>query len=360
MSNTNVVTNPGVSASGEVDSLLIEKFNNKVHEAFDKQENLMRYFDINEVQGTDMVSDKHLGDTELQVLSPGEDPEATTTEFEKNALVIDTIVISRNAVATLHDVQNDIEGLKSKLASNQAGKLKKLEDEMLIQQMIYGALTNNSTVKTRPRVSGTGYSELITISDAQSNDPNNLRAAIELTLERMLTGVGGDGDGVDVMDMMIAMPWENFNVLRDAERIVNGDYQTYAGDTVSGFVLKSYNIPVFPSNRFPKNVGGNVKSGTSILSNAQNGGRYTASLAQTNSVALIFEAEALLVGRTISLQGDIFFDKRSKSWFIDTWFAEGAIPGRWDKLGMVQKGGSENTTVTDRAARFAKVTRSLA
>lgn len=360
MSNTHTVSNPGVSASGEVDSLLIEKFNNKVLEAFDKQENLMRYFDVNTVTGTDMVSDRHLGDTELQALAPGEDPNSQPVEHEKNALVIDTIVIGRNTVATLHDVQNDIDGYKSKIAKNQAGKLKKLEDEMLIQQMIYGALSNNSAVKTRPRVSGTGYSELVEISDAQSLDPNQIRAAVELTIENMLTGVGGDGDGVDVMDLMLALPWEYFNVLRDAERVVNGDYNTYAGETVSGFVLKSYNIPVFPSNRFPRDIGGTIKSGTAILSNANNGFRYTANATQATAVALIFEAEALLVGRTIDIQGDIFFDKRSKSFFIDTWFAEGAIPGRWDKLGMVKRGGVENTAVTTRAARYAKVTKTLA
>ena len=360
MSNTNVVTNPAVSASGEVDQLLIEKYNNKVQEAYDKGENLIQMFAVEEVQGTNMVSNRYLGDTELQVLAPGEDPEASGTEFEKNALVIDTVVISRNAVAMIHDVQNDIAGLKSKLATNQAGKLKKLEDQMIVQQLIYGALNNNAAQKSNPRVSGTGFSQLLEISDAQAQQPDELRAAIEIVLENMLIGVDGDGDGVDVNDMMILIPWAPFNVLRDSERIVNGDYNTYQNETKSGFVLKSYNIPVIPSNRFPRERNGSILSETHRLSNSQNGGRYTATAAQTNAQALIFSADALLLGRTLALQSNIWFDDKSKSYLIDSWQSEGAIADRWDALGMVNGGGSTNAEVTARAERYAVRTKPLA
>lgn len=353
MSSTNVVTNPAVSASGEVDTLLIEKFTGKVKEAYIKQENLLRFFDVQQVVGTNMVSEKFMGDTQLQILSPGQDPEATSTEQDKNALVVDTTVISRNAVAMFHDIQNDIEGYNSKLSMNQAKQLARLEDEMVVQQLIYSAQSNTLAERTNPRVPGHGFSYQVSISDTQAGDPQALQAAIELTIENMLTGKDG-GDGIDLDDVYVMLPWVQFNVLRDAERIVNADYQTFAGDTVSGFTLKSYNVPIIPSNRFPRLApgGSDVISRTSQLSNATNGQRYTASADQARAKAVIFKPEALLTGKTIDMTGDIFWDRRSKSWFVDTYQAEGAIPSSWDAVSVVDTvGNNENSDVTARSKR---------
>lgn len=361
MSSTNNVTNPAVSASGEVDTLLIEKFTGKVKESYIRQENLLRFFDVQQVVGTNMVSEKFMGDTELQILSPGQDPEATTTDQDKNALIVDTTVIARNTVAMFHDIQNDIEGYNSKLSMNQAKQLSRLEDEMVVQQLIYGAQTNTKALKTNARVTGHGFSYQISISEDQAADPENLQAAIELAVENMMTGKDG-GDGVDLDSMYVMIPWVEFNVLRDAERIVNADYQTFAGDTVSGFTLKSFNIPIIPSNRFPRLApnGTDVISRTSKLSNASNGQRYTATASHARAKAVIFKPEALLAGKTIEMTGDIFWDKRSKSWFVDTFQAEGAIPSAWDAVSVIDTvGNTANATVTARANRKVVKTRTV-
>lgn len=359
MSSTNQVTNPAVSASGEVDTLLIEKFTGRVRESYIRQENLLRFFDVQQVVGTNMVSEKFMGDTEIQILSPGQDPEATGNEVDKNALVVDTTVIARNAVAMFHDIQNDIEGYNSKLSNNQSKQLARLEDEMVVQQLIYGAQSNTAAVRNTPRVEGHGFSYRIQVSEDQAKDPENLQASIELAIENMMTGKDG-GDGVDPDDMYIMLPWPEFNILRDAERIINQDYQTFAGDTVSGFVLRSFNVPIIPSNRFPKLVNGNVISRTSKLSNATNGHRYTASEEQAKAKALVFKPDALLAGKTIDMTGDIFWDRRSKSWFVDTYQAEGAIPSAWEAVSVVDtEGDTENTEVTTRANRKVVKTRTV-
>jgi len=146
------LVNSGVSASQEVDTLLIEKFNGKVNEQYLMGENLQVYFDVQSVVGTNTVSNKYMGETELQVMSPGQEAEGTPVEYDKNALTVDTSVIARNIVAHLHDAQNDIEGNKSKIAANQVLQIKRLEDEMLIQQLIYGVLNNTEAERTNPRV----------------------------------------------------------------------------------------------------------------------------------------------------------------------------------------------------------------
>lgn len=347
-STANPLVNPAVSASGEVDSLLIEKFNGIVHEQYLKGENLQSYFNMQEVTGTNMVSNKYIGETQLQAMIPGQEAEGDEVEYDKNALVIDTAVIARNIVAQLHDVQSDINGNKSKLATNQVKQLKRLEDQMIIQQMIYGSIQNTEAVRTNPRVAGHGFSIKVVISDAQAAESDSFLAAIEYAMEQQVE------QEVDISDVVALTPWAQFNVLSDAERLINKDYTTESGVKMSGFVLKTTGVPVVPSNRFPKVA--HTGSNHSLLSKASNDYRYDNTSEMLNCVAVMFAPDALLLGRSIALEGDIFWDKKTKAWFIDSWYSQGAIPDRWEAVSAVFKGGSENATVKARAVRKARRT----
>lgn len=357
MSTPNTLTNVAVSASGEVDSLLIEKFNGKVNEQYLKGENLMSYFDVQTVTGTNTVSNKYLGETELQVLAPGQSPNATPTQADKNQLVIDTTVIARNTVAHLHDVQGDIDSLKPKLATNQSKQLKRMEDQMLVQQMLLGGIANTKAKRTKPRVKGHGFSINVEVTESEAlANPQYVMAAVEYALEQQLE------QEVDVSDVAILMPWKFFNALRDADRIVDRSYTiSQSGATIQGFVLSSYNCPVIPSNRFPVFAQGQEHH---LLSNEDNGYRYDSIAAMNGAVAVLFTADALLVGRTIDVTGDIFYVKKEKTYYIDTFMAEGAIPDRWEAVsvvttkrnettGVAEHNGADHATVLARAHRKA-------
>ena len=352
MSTPNNLTNVAVSASGEVDSLLIEKFNGKVNEQYLKGENIMSYFDVQSVTGTNTVSNKYLGETELQVLAPGQSPAATSTQADKNQLVIDATVIARNTVAHLHDVQGDIDSLKPKLAATPAKQLKRMEDEMLIQQMLLGGICNTHAKRTNPRVKGHGFSVNIEIAEGEAlANPQYVMAAVEMALEQQVE------QEVDISDVAILMPWRYFNCLRDADRIVDKSYTiSESGATIQGFVLKSFNCPVIPSNRFPKY---SASAAHHLLSNEDNGYRYDATAEMNGAVAVLFTADALLVGRSIDVTGDIFYEKKEKTYYIDTFLSEGAIPDRWEAVSVVTTKrvtgtGAADTTATN-AADHAQV-----
>jgi len=354
MSNPNNLTNPAVSASGEVDSLLIEKHNNQVHEQYLKGENLLQYFDVQSVVGTNSVSNKYLGDTEVQVLAPGKSPDAKHTETDKNRLVIDTTVVARNTVALFHDVQNDINGLKSKLAVNQAKQLKKMEDSMVVQQLILGGISNTATLREAPRVSGHGFS--INVVGRLANfttSPQYLMAAIELALEKQIE------QEVDTNELCGIAKWTAFNCLRDADRIVDKSYTIAASDnTIDGFVLKSWNLPIVPSNRFPKTSDNDAGTGHHKLSNAGNSFRYDITAAQMAAQVVLFTQDALLVGRTLAVTGDIFFEKKEKTYYIDTFMAEGAIPDRWEAVAVVSA-ATVDANATDHDAILARANRKV-
>lgn len=352
MSTPNTLTNVAVSASGEVDSLLIEKFNGKVNEQYLKGENIMSYFDVQSVTGTNTVSNKYLGETELQVLAPGQSPAATSTQADKNQLVIDATVIARNTVAHLHDVQGDIDSLKPKLAANQAKQLKRMEDEMLIQQMLLGGIANTKAKRRNPRVKGHGFSINVEVSEGEAlSNPQYVMAAVEFALEQQLE------QEVDISDVAILMPWRYFNVLRDADRIVDKTYTiSQSGATIQGFTLSSYNCPVIPSNRFPKYAQDQKHH---LLSNEDNGYRYDSTADMNGAIAVLFTADALLVGRSIDVTGDIFYEKKEKTYYIDTFLSEGAIPDRWEAVSVVttkrQAGSGEADPVATNAADHTKV-----
>ena len=82
------------------------------------------------------------------------------------------------------------------------------------------------------------------------------------------------------------------------------------------------------------------------------------------AVAVLFTADALLVGRTIDVTGDIFYEKKEKTYYIDTFMAEGAIPDRWEAVsvvttkrnevtGVAEGQGTDHATVLSRAQRKA-------
>ena len=364
MSTPNTLTNVAVSASGEVDSLLIEKFNGKVNEQYLKGENLMGYFDVQTVTGTNTVSNKYLGETDLQVLAPGQSPNATPTQADKNQVVIDTTVIARNTVAMLHDVQGDIDSVKPKIAMNQTKQLKRMEDQMIVQQLLLGGIANTKAKRAKPRVKGHGFSINVEITESTAlESPQYVMAALEYALEQQLE------QEVDVSDVAIMMPWKYFNCLRDMDRIVDKTYTiSQSGATVSGFVLSSYNCPVIPSNRFPTFAQNQAHH---LLSNEDNGNRYDSTAEMNGAVAVLFTADALLVGRTIDVTGDIFWEKKEKTFYIDTYLAEGAIPDRWEATAVVTTkrnsgtgaadgAGADNTVVAARANRKAVLTKTSA
>lgn len=353
MSNAQFISNPAVSASGTFDSLLIEKFTGLVHQAYTKGENLLSFFDVQDCVGTDTATNKYMGETTLQVLLPGEDPTAMTTDFEKNSVRVDTTVIARNTVAMINDIQNDFK-VQSKLAETQMGQLKSLEDQAVLSQLMVGGLTGGKYDPYTPataitggkrRVAGQGVAIKQAISPAQAKDAIQLYSAIELAVHGLVV------QRTPVAKLKVIVPiaafgtLQNYGLLASTFSGSNGFENSTIGN-MRGY-MKTLGIEVIGSAEFsqlqinPANTSRNHH----LLSNANNKYRYDVTDDMKKCQAIVFGADGLLCGRSISPQGDIFFDKRSKSYFIDTWFAEGMIADRYDNLAVVIADGVDDETV---------------
>lgn len=321
----NNLTNPAVSASGQVSNLLIERFTGIVHEQMLKKEMIVSHFSQQDVVGTNQVTNKSIGETELQVLIAGQEPESSGTDLDNHSLVVDTVILARNTIALLHMIQSDIE-VQNKLAKNHVKKLIQLQDETLLTQIMYGAKVADG------RVSGHFGGNSVTLAAVgDEEDPVKYLRGMERLVLMM------NEKEVDRMEMIFSCPWAQFYVLMDNEKLSNGDYETAGnGGVVKGYIVKAYGFPIVPTNRIRQKTQESIKAGSHHqLSNASNGYRYDTTEAIKNCVGILFGMDALLVGRTMGIDSDMYFNKRLKTNFIDTWFSFGAIADRYEYCGAM-------------------------
>ena len=76
---------------------------------------------------------------------------------------------------------------------------------------------------------------------------------------------------------------------------------------------------------------------TSPITNHLLGAAYNVNAAEADTVAIVTHPQSLLVGETIPLTSDVWFDKKERQWFIDSFAAYGASPRRADVSGVVRK-----------------------
>lgn len=327
----NNLVNPAVSASGKVDNLLIERFTGIVHEQMLRREGIVNNFRVQDVVGTNQVTNKSMGDTVLQKLIPGQEPEAGAVQFDNHSLVVDTVILARNTVAMIHALQSDIQ-VQQKLATNHVKKLIQLQDETLLTQVMYGAITDEEAGGAGGRVSGHyGGTKVVMAALGDELDPVKYLRAIERLVLRM------NEKEVDNEEMIFSCPWKQYYVLMDNDKLTHGEYVPGGaganGSVVTGTIIKAYNLGIIPTNRIRQAV---QTAGTHHeLSHAQNGFRYDTAATIKNCIGVMFSVDALMVGRTMGVESDIYFNKRLKTNFIDTWFSFGAIPDRYEYCGAI-------------------------
>ncbi len=100
---------------------------------------------------------------------------------------------------------------------------------------------------------------------------------------------------------------------------------------IQAMLLKTYGVPVVASNNFP---GGENISGH-LLSNVANSNAYDGDF--TKIVAAAFSPSALLAGETIPLTTAVFWDEKSKHWFVDAHLSFGVTPNRAEFAGVIRK-----------------------
>ncbi len=257
-----------------------------------------------------------------------------------------------------HRIQSDIE-IQGRLASDQSARLKEIEDQMVIQQLIAGGNTGGKFTGLKVdggvrRLDNQGAAVKVEVKASQMADPYVLASSIEWALNGLIA------QKVPLGGLKVLLPINEFSVLADYGVIsADGVSSSVEGVYMAGLSgkLKSYGVRVVGSQQFTQILASTANDDTNhhLLSNADNGYRYDVTADTQKCRAIIYGRDALLCGRTMDLQSDIFFDKKVKCYFIDTWMSEGAIPDRYDNIAVVVTGTATQAEVLTKAKGKARL-----
>lgn len=333
-----IITTAGITRpnqqnqAGDINALTIAEFNGVVETAIRRKSKLSPYIKARPVKGTNTLTQYAIGQTQLGVLKPGEAPDGTPADFSKISVVVDTVIIARNIVPILEDFQNNF-GARSKLGTEQGEEIGKFVDQAYMIQGVKAARLTQSTYSggTAGKPAGFKGGNRVILGAANDElDPAKLyKSFSDLLVQMELKDVEPQSS-----DMILIVRPPQFYALQQAEQIVNGEYITSDGNKLSGVpMFSAWGIPVVSSNNLP-----NTQVTGHKMSTTANGNAYDGDF--THVVALVISPRALLAGETISLTSDVFFDKLTKQWFIDSWLAFAATPDRAEFAGVIETFGA--------------------
>lgn len=301
-------------------SLVIEEYTGMVEQVIARRSVLDGWVDVKPVKGTATLTNYAVGDAGLQVLQPGVTPDGQEADFSKISVTVDTVVLARHVLPLLDVFQTQYDARKE-LALAQGERIGKFKDEAFFIQGIKSGLLAASPYGASGHQGGSQQ----TIAIADRNDPAAIYASLASLFAKMEEkDVDPSADGI----VLVFRPTD-FYTLMQAEQIINGQYVTADGTKQDGFIFKAFGVPVVRTNNFP--AGKNITSHE--LSNSRNSNAYNGDF--TNVVALAFSPRAILAGETIPLTSDVFYDKVSKSHYVDSHLSFAATPNRPEYAGVI-------------------------
>lgn len=326
LDDTYNIVRPGQSnQAGGVRALHIEEFTGMVEGTVARASKLRPFIPVRSVRGTSVISNNAVGKATLQVLTPGTPLDGSSIDFAKKTLVIDTTVISRNVLPLLEDFQTQYNS-RVEIAREQGQEMAKFIDESYFIQGIKAALQTESSYRNGGAAGKPeghfGGSQQVLSSAGDALDPAKLYAALaDLFVKMHQRDVDPLNDGV----IVAVKPAEYFTLLQ-AEQLINTDYITSDGNSIKAMVHKAFGVPIVNSNNLPTGQ---------VISSHKLGADFNGDF--TKVVAVALSPRALLAGETIALTSDVFFDKKDKQHFIDSWTAYNVTTNRAEYAGVILK-----------------------
>lgn len=319
-----VVTRPNTRLNGsDPFELVLEEFAGIVEESMQTRSVTEGWLNIRTIKGTATVTKDAIGESTLQVLVPGVTPDGTKNQFSDNSVTVKTVILARSALPMLDVFQTKYDTRKS-IGNEHGKKMAKFRDAAFLVQMAKAGLATTSKYGNLPGHHGGTQQTLTAAGD--ENDPAKLYKAINRLLAQM-----EEKDVVPQEDghALFVRP-SVYYALMDAEQIVNGDYITSEGNKVQGVpVLKALGVPIIKTNNMPHT---NTVSTPDDVATMM-GGDYSGDFSKL--LMLLASPKAVLAGETISLTSDVFWDKLSKSWYVDAHMAFAATTDRHEHAGAI-------------------------
>jgi len=323
MSAQHIFTSPAQKeGTGSVSEMLIEQFNGEVQGTLERKSIIRSLVDTPIMIGTNTFTLKRVGGTVLAGINPSSEPQATKVQFSNKSVSVDTIVLARNDVYMLEDIQNDFDAFLP-IADEQGKKFAKEFDQSFFIKLRKGA--------DAPAPNLLDWKSGSKITMTAANDEDDPDKVVDKLLELVAQMETKD---IDMDDMILFITPTLKSVLVKAthlSRLNNGgdsSVQEYELKDIAGLrVISTNNLPITVRSQ---------AAGTGHSLNDINGNTdFDVSAAEAKTLALIGTTKSWLSASSISLTTDIFEDKKSKSKFIDTYMAWGVEFNRPDNCAVL-------------------------
>jgi hypothetical protein len=322
------ITRPGqLGATGAIDATHIEEYTGSVESTIERKSVLAGRVPMRTVRGTSVITNFAVGESTLQALVPGAQPDGTVNKFGKNTLTVDTVVLARSIFPLLETFQTSYDS-RMEVGQEHGKKIAKFYDQSFFIQAIKAAqLAVTKFTGVDAAAGHFGGSQVTLVGASDHLDPAKVYSAIiDLCVEMETKDVDVQTD-----DIMLAVKPAEFGTLIQNEQLIDSTYITSAGNSIQGYILKANGMPVVKSNNLP--AGENITG--HLLSNAANGNAYNGDF--TKVLACAFSPRALLAGATIPLTTGVFWDDVYKHWYVDAWLSYAVGPNRAEYAGVILK-----------------------
>lgn len=325
LESTTAITRPGQDgATGAVNALHITEYTGVVHETIARRSVLEPWIQARPVKGTSVIQSFAVGESTLQKVVPGVTPDGTVNKFGKATLSIDTLVLARSIFPILDEFQTSYNA-RAHVGREHGKKIAKFKDQSFFIQAIKAALATDTKYTG---VSGAGHTGGNRVTLASANDRLDPAKLYAYLVDLFVLFEKKDIDPRTEDAIVVVRP-DEYALLEQNELLIDRNYVTSDGNSVQVAALKTRGVPVVSSNNAPllQTISGH------LLSNTDNGNAYDGDF--TKVLASVFCPPALLAGETIPLTTAVFWDEKSKMWFVDAHLSYGVTFDRADHAGAI-------------------------
>lgn len=297
---------------------MLDQYGGEVESQFAKSSIMRQFVRIRPLRGSDTLINRRAGKTQLQKVGDteaGQFVKGIATGFGKVSVDVDTIILARDNRALLNDLQTDFDA-RMELAQDHGKEIGKFFDESFLIQCIHGA----QAAAPSGLNGAIGAGKSVTLGAAGDElDPTKFEKAIRDTIVKMAE------EDIDRNELIVWVRPTQFDILLKNDKLMNVQYSSGNGDYASNRVALVAGARIVESARIPNAVNASHKLGTA----------YNVSATDAKAKAVIMHPKSLLAAETIPLTSDIWYDKASFQWFIDSYLSYGVAVNRPDVCGCV-------------------------
>lgn len=300
---------------------LIEVYRGDVDKEYIKSSMASRFINFEPLVGADTKTVRRMGQSELTGIKQdqaGTTPDRTKErKFDRAQVTVDTIVLAREFLGLLPELQSDIEK-KGRIAKSHGDTIGRFTDVAMFNVAIKAALSEVNAGIADGSIRGnqgrdlddafkSGVNADLLAVDAEQ-DPNALYTGIEGLITQL------EENEVDISECVVVMRPTEHRVLANHDKLTDRDFSVDNGDFATGKLKMICDVPIMKSTHFlhPKvtsDIGG-------IMDGAQT---YSLAGRELDAVACVIHPDTFLAAETIAMTSNIEWQQASLSWMIDTY-----------------------------------------